>query len=182
MNFKKILLSVLLLSDLVNAGNFKLTSNDIEDGKHMPKAQEYVGFGCSGENLSPALSWSGAPGGTVAYALFAYDPDAPTGSGWWHWQIINIPKNISRLKTGAGDMNKGLTPKESIQLKNDYGAIGFGGACPPKGDGAHRYQFTIYALSKKLSIPEGASSALVGYMVKANSLSSATLEAFYKRN
>lgn len=148
----------------------------------MKKDQEFQGFGCTGGNLSPQLSWSGAPKGTKAFALLAYDPDAPTGSGWWHWQIVNIPQNVSNLATGAGDAIKGLNPKGSIQISNDYGVKGFGGACPPQGHGAHRYQFTPHALSKKLELPENASGALTGYMVNSHSLGSATIEALYKRD
>jgi len=147
----------------------------------MKKAQEFQGFGCNGGNLSPQLSWDGVPEGTQAFAVTAYDPDAPTGSGWWHWQLVNIPANIKTLPTGAGDSSKNLTPKGSMQMRNDYGIHGFGGACPPEGHGAHRYQFTVHALSQKLDLPENASGALTGYMINANSLGSHTLEALYKR-
>jgi len=181
-SFKKLpLILSLLVFATASANSFKLTSNDIETGKHMDKAQEFEGFGCTGGNKSPQLAWSNPPEGTKAFALLAYDPDAPTGSGWWHWQIVNIPKNINSLPAGAGNLSKNLTPKGSLQIENDYGNKGFGGACPPKGHGVHRYQFTIHALSKELELPEGASGALTGYMVKANSLASDTIEALYKR-
>ena len=111
-----------------------------------------------------------------------HDPDAPTGSGWWHWQLVNIPKNVTSLAAGAGDAGKALAPAGSIQMSNDYGAKGFGGACPPKKHGEHRYQFTVHALSKKLDLPENASGALTGYMVQANSLASSTIEALYSRD
>ena len=178
---KLLLLLSLLLSFTASAKSFKLTSTDIEKGKYMDKAQEFKGFGCTGENKSPQLAWSNPPEGTKAFAILAYDPDAPTGSGWWHWQIVNIPKNISFLPTNAGNLSKNLTPKGSVKIENDYGNKGFGGACPPKGHGVHRYQFTVYALSKELKLPEGASGALTGYMVKANSLASDTIEALYER-
>lgn len=148
----------------------------------MSDAQEFQGFGCSGGNLSPQLSWTGVPKGTEAFAVLAYDPDAPTGSGWWHWQIVNIPKDVTTLATGAGDLSKNVTPADSINIKNDYGVMGFGGACPPKGHGVHRYQFTVHALSKKLELPKDASAALTGYMVRAHSLGSSTIEALYKRD
>ncbi|HWV14815.1 MAG TPA: YbhB/YbcL family Raf kinase inhibitor-like protein [Cellvibrio sp.] len=164
------------------ADTFKLSSTEIAQGKFMSAAQEFQGFGCSGRNLSPQLSWTGAPEGTEAFAISVYDPDAPTGSGWWHWQLVNIPKNVTSLTSGAGDLSKNLTPAGSTNVKNDYGVMGFGGACPPKGHGVHRYQFTVYALSKKLDLPEGASGALTGYMVRANSLGSSTIEALYKRD
>lgn len=177
-----VLLATLLapLTASAEPAQFTLTSTDIAAGKSMKKAQEFNGFGCTGDDLSPQLSWSGAPKGTVAYAVFAYDPDAPTGSGWWHWQVVNIPADVTSLAAGAGKPDK--NPKGSQQIENDYGVAGFGGACPPQGHGNHRYQFTVYALSKKLELPANASGALTGYMVKANSLGSATIEALYKRD
>ncbi|MEN9864425.1 MAG: hypothetical protein RL748_15 [Pseudomonadota bacterium] len=171
-----------LLSTTAMANTFKLSSSDIAAGKFMATAQEFQGFGCTGGNLSPQLSWTGAPKGTEAFAILAHDPDAPTGSGWWHWQIVNIGKDVSSMPAGAGDLTKNLTPAGSLNIKNDYGVAGFGGACPPKGHGVHRYQFTIHALSKKLELPADASGALTGYMVKANSLGSSTIEALYKRD
>ncbi|WP_409526191.1 YbhB/YbcL family Raf kinase inhibitor-like protein [Nitrincola sp. MINF-07-Sa-05] len=172
----------LLLPGSVLADSFVLTSTDISHGEFMNKAQEYQGFGCAGDNLSPQLSWSGAPEGTAAFAITAYDPDAPTGSGWWHWQIVNIPGYVDTLPTGAGDMSKNLFPEGSHQISNDYGVNGFGGACPPQGHGIHRYQFTIHALSQNLELPENASGALTGYMINAHSLGSSTIEALYKRD
>lgn len=158
-----------------------LTSTDIEHGSFMDKAQEFAGFGCTGDDQSPQLSWSGAPEGTKAFAVFAYDPDAPTGSGWWHWQLINIPADVTGLAAGVGSADSEDLPEGSQQMRNDYGNAAFGGACPPPGDGAHRYQFTVFALSQVLEIPADASAALTGYMVNANSLASATIEALYKR-
>ena len=149
----------------------------------MDKAHVYNGFGCTGDNISPQLSWHNAPEGTKAFALLAYDPpDAPTGSGWWHWQIVNIPKDIVELPAGSGDANNNNAPEGSIQITNDYGFKGYGGACPPKGHGVHRYQFTIHALSQPLEPPENASGALTGYNVKAHSIASSTIEALYQRN
>lgn len=179
---KLALLLPVLLSGFAWAEPFSLTSKDISQGKSMSKAQEYQGFGCTGDNLSPQLHWSNPPEGTEAFAVLAYDPDAPTGSGWWHWQIVNIPKDVNTLPSGAGDPSKNLAPKGSLQISNDYGEKGFGGACPPKGHGVHRYQFTVHALSSKLDLPENASGALTGYMVNSHSLGSSTIEALYKRD
>lgn len=181
--FLKLILSILIIvSGTAVADVFKLSSTDIVHGKSMSSTQEFQGFGCNGANLSPQLSWTGVPKGTEAFAVFAYDPDAPTGSGWWHWQLVNIPKNITALVTGAGDPDKNLIPTGARNLKSDYGTIGFGGACPPKGHGAHRYQFTVYALSTKLELPEDASGALVGYMVHANAIDSSTIEVLYEKD
>lgn len=176
-----LIMSSLTLSFLSFANTFTLMSSDISHGDFMNKAQEFEGFGCTGGNSSPQLSWVNAPKETAAFAITVYDPDAPTGSGWWHWQIINIPANVTSLAAGAGDLSKNLAPKKTVQIENDYGFSGFGGACPPVGDGAHRYQFTVHALSKELDLPANASGALTGYMINAHSLASSTIEALYKR-
>ena len=180
-NTSSVILSLLVLSGTAWADSFTLNSTDIVHGTFMKTAHEFQGFGCTGENRSPQLSWSGAPKGTKVFAVTAYDPDAPTGSGWWHWQLVNIPKNVSSLHAGSGDASKNLMPKGSTHINNDYGIAGFGGACPPKGHGAHRYQFTVHALSQKLDLPENASGALAGYMIHAHSLDSSTIEVLYKR-
>lgn len=181
--FKSIVyVASLSLSTYLMADTFTLKSEDITEGKHMSSAQEFSGFGCQGANQSPQLSWSGVPEGTKAFALFAYDPDAPTGSGWWHWQVVNIPSHITSLPADTGREGNLELPKGSKSIKNDYGVAAFGGACPPKGHGIHRYQFTLFALSQTLVLPENPSSALTGYMVKAHSLASSTLEALYKRD
>lgn len=179
---KHVLPLSLLVSLPVMAETFQLSSKDIAPGKFMSNVQEFQGFGCSGGNASPQLSWTGAPKGTEAFAVLAHDPDAPTGSGWWHWQVVNVPKDVTSLAAGAGDASKNLAPAGSISMRNDYGVAGFGGACPPKGHGVHRYQFTVYALSKTLDLPKDASAALTGYMVRANAIASSTIEALYKRD
>ncbi|SBT17073.1 putative kinase inhibitor [Marinomonas gallaica] len=182
-NLKKSLmgLSIALTCGVSYAGPFTLTSSDIADGKTMSKQQEFQGFGCTGDNQSPALSWSGAPEGTKAYAILVHDPDAPTGgSGWWHWQMINIPQEVTHLESGAGNSDNQRAPEGSQQIRNDYGIQGFGGACPPKGDKPHRYRFTIYALSQPLDLPSHPSAALTGYMVNSYALASDTIEALYQ--
>jgi len=179
------LLSVLALSASASvlAEGLTLSSHDIAEGEFMAKAQEFNGFGCTGGDLSPHLKWTHAPAGTQSFAITAYDPDAPTGSGWWHWQIVNIPSKVTELATGAGSTTKKLHPKGSIQISNDYGSQGFGGACPPVGHGVHRYNFTVHALSvDKLSLPEGASGALAGYMINAHTIETSTIQSLYKRN
>ncbi|MCY4046094.1 MAG: YbhB/YbcL family Raf kinase inhibitor-like protein [Cellvibrionales bacterium] len=147
----------------------------------MSKTHEFNGFGCTGEDKSPELSWSDAPNDTKAFALMVHDADAPTDSSWWHWQVINIPASVNKLAQNAGHPKNNQLPKGSIQITNDYGIKGFGGACPPKGHGIHHYRFTLYALKTPLNIPKGASSALVSFQVKANAIDSTTLEALYKR-
>ena len=178
------LLSILffVLSTPVMASSLTLISNDIAQDKFMDKKQEFNGFGCSGDDLSPHLKWSNAPKGTKSFAITAYDPDAPTGSGWWHWQIINIPTNVMEISAGIGSVNSKHLPKGSSQIQNDYGIEGFGGACPPQGHGQHRYRFTVHALSvEKLELPSNASGALTGYMINANTIESSTIQSLYQR-
>ena len=107
-------LFLLCLSSTTFAETFTLTSKDIAHGDFMGSAQEFKGFGCNGDNLSPQLAWQNAPKGTEAFALTVYDPDAPTGSGWWHWQVVNIPKSVSSLASGAGSAEKNAMPKGSV--------------------------------------------------------------------
>ena len=167
---------------LAGAASFQLGSPTIKPGGTLTDAQVFNGFGCAGKNISPALNWRGAPPDTKSFALTVYDPDAPTGSGWWHWVVYNIPASVTGLPEGAGTADgKGL-PAGSAQGRTDFGAPGFGGACPPPGDKPHRYIFTVYALkTDKLDIPPDGTAALVGYMINANKLASATFTAKYGR-
>jgi len=115
-------------------------------------------------------------------AVTLYDPDAPTGSGWWHWLIINIPSTATGLKENAGNITDGKAPKGAVQTKTDFGARGFGGACPPAGDKAHRYIFTLFALNvEKLNLAVESSGALVGYNLNGHAIKKATLKAYYSR-
>jgi Raf kinase inhibitor-like YbhB/YbcL family protein len=181
--FKLITVLSLSISASAFAGSLTLSSHDIAQGEFMTKAQVFNGFGCTGGDLSPHLKWSNAPKGTKSFAITAYDPDAPTGSGWWHWQVVNILKNVTEIATGAGSTNKNVAPQGSMQIDNDYGNKAFGGVCPPSGHGVHHYRFTIHALSiEKLELPENASGALAGYMINANTIESNTIEALYKRD
>ena len=114
-----------MLASSVAAETFQLTSTSIAEGQQMDAAQVFQGFGCEGGNQAPNLTWSGAPDGTRSFAVTVYDPDAPTGSGWWHWFAFNIPADVTELPSGD------VVPEGAVELKNDYGSIGFGGACPP---------------------------------------------------
>ena len=164
------------------ASAFKLESPTIKPGATLTEAQVANTFGCEGKNLSPALKWSGAPPGTKSFAVTLYDPDAPTGSGWWHWVVFNIPASATALDEGAGTSDGSKLPPGSAQGRTDFGTPGFGGACPPKGDKPHRYIFTVFALkTDKLDIPAEATPAYAGFMIRSNSLGSATLTARYGR-
>ena len=175
--------AALALSAPVLAGQgFRVTSTDVEQGKTLKSAQVFNGMGCTGANTSPALAWTGAPAGTKSFAVTIYDPDAPTGSGWWHWVVYNIPATTTSLSTGAGDASKNLLPAGAVQGNTDFGAPGYGGACPPPGDKAHHYFITVYALNvDKLDIPAGATAAYVGFNLHAHEVGKAVLTALYSR-
>lgn len=175
-------LTVLGAASLAQAAGFTLSSPTIKPGSTLTQAQVFNGFGCSGQNISPALKWSGAPAGTKSFAVTLYDPDAPTGSGWWHWVVINLPADTAGLAEGAGAADGKALPAGAQQGRTDFGAPGFGGACPPKGDKPHRYIFTVYALkTDKIDVPADATAALIGYMLNANKLATARFTAKFGR-
>lgn len=166
------------------AQTMTLTSPDIKDGGTIANQQVFKGFGCTGENISPALSWSGAPANTKSFAVSIYDPDAPTGSGWWHWVVYNIPAGTTSLPRDAGDPSKGLMPKGAVQSRTDFGSTGYGGPCPPPGDKPHHYRITVFALDvDQLPNAKGdaASAALVGFDINFHTLAKATLTGLYGR-
>ena len=182
---QRTLLAAALLGavSLTHAAGFTLSSPDIKAGGMIPKSFEFNGFGCSGDNKSPALKWSGAPKGTKSFAVTVYDPDAPTGSGWWHWMVIDIPATVSELAAGAGSADGGMLPKGAMQNRIDYGVHAWGGVCPPQGDKPHRYVFSVHALkTEKLDVPADATAALTGYMINANALGKASFTARYGRS
>ncbi len=183
--FMKLFLVVIALCSTATvafAGNFTLTSPSIPSGATLTEEQVFDGFGCTGKNQSPALQWTPGPKGTKSYAVTVYDPDAPTGSGWWHWVVYNIPANATELAYGAGDATGKLLPSGALQGRTDYGTHSFGGACPPKGDKPHRYIFSVYALNiETIDVPAEASAALIGFMIHANTLDKASFTATYGR-
>jgi Raf kinase inhibitor-like YbhB/YbcL family protein len=119
----------------------KVTSTSIKEGGTI--GMDYVFTGCGGKNRSPQLSWSGAPKETKSFAITCFDPDAPTGSGYWHWVAFDIPASVTSVEEGAGTDK---SPAGGHSGYSDYGFASYGGPCPPKGDRAHRYVFTVYAL------------------------------------
>jgi hypothetical protein len=159
---------------------FDLKSADLKRGATLSEQQVANGFGCTGGNLSPQLSWNSPPKGTRSFAVTVFDPDAPTGSGWWHWVVWNIPASISELPAGIGQ--SASLPEGSMSGRTDVGTPGYFGACPPKGDKPHRYIFKVHALKvEKLELPEDPMPALVGFMLNANSLGTASLTVKYRR-
>lgn len=152
---------------------FTLTSNDIADGGVLPDAQVQAKG-----NTSPHLKWSGAPEGTKSYAVTCYDPDAPTGSGFWHWTAANIPADVTELATGAS--SRGM-PTGTVQGRTDYGDTGFGGAAPPPGHGPHRYIFTVFAVDvDALPVTPDNSGAVFGFNLHFHTLAKATITATYE--
>jgi len=177
-----VLALALVVGGAANAASLKLSSPDLKPGSTVKDEQVLNTFGCTGQNISPALSWSGAPSGTKSFALTVYDPDAPTGSGWWHWVVFNIPANATGLPKNAGDVKSNLAPAGSVQSRTDFGTPGWGGPCPPKGDKPHRYIFTIYALDvDHLDAGPDASAAFIGFNLHFHTLARARLVGDYGR-
>jgi Raf kinase inhibitor-like YbhB/YbcL family protein len=169
--------AIVLGSGLLMAEGFTLSSNTVAG--QLGIDQVYQGFGCTGNNISPDLNWKNAPEGTKSFALTVYDPDAPTGSGWWHWVVFNIPSKTTALSVGAS-LKK--MPEGTVESMTDYGTSGFGGACPPKGHGAHRYVFTLHALDvEKLDLDDSANPSLAGFNINAHTIARTTLVAYYER-
>jgi Raf kinase inhibitor-like YbhB/YbcL family protein len=162
----------------------QLTSTDFKDGDYLSMehvmATEY-GFGCAGNNVSPQLAWSGAPSGTRSFAVTCYDPDAPTGSGFWHWVVVNIPADVSELPRGAGS-SSGSLPPGALQVRTDVGKPGYAGPCPPEGDHPHRYIFTVFAVgTEQLNVTADTSAAVVGFQLHFNTLAKVELMGLFKR-
>ncbi len=163
----------------------KLTSNSFRDGDYL--GQEHIlsadyGFGCGGGNKSPQLRWEEAPAGAKSFALMCFDPDAPTGSGFWHWVVVNIPPHVTELPPDAGNPASGKLPAGALQVRTDFGKPGYGGPCPPQGDHPHRYLFTVHAVSMdKLPVTADTAAAVVGFYLNFNTLAKASLMGLYKR-
>jgi Raf kinase inhibitor-like YbhB/YbcL family protein len=162
---------------------FDLSSADLKPGTPVPERHVFKGFGCDGENVSPALEWKNPPKEARSFALLVHDPDAPTGgAGWWHWVVYDIPPATTALPQGAGTPDGSRMPKPAVQHRTDFGTPGWGGPCPPAGDKPHRYVFTLYALkTDKLDVPKDATASLVGFMVNANTVGKATMTVRYGR-
>jgi len=175
-----LVLFVFLSGAALGQDTFTLSSNDL--GGQATKTQEFNSFGCSGENQSPHLAWSNAPEGTKSFAVTMYDPNAPTGSGWWHWVVFDIPADADELLTNAGNTELDLLPSGAIQSVTDFGSPGYGGPCPPENHGIHQYLITVYALSTdRLGLDENANPATVGYTIWNNLIAKASIVLYYQR-
>jgi Raf kinase inhibitor-like YbhB/YbcL family protein len=168
----------LMVWGVATAQTFTLKSNEL--GGQATQKQFANTFGCHGENISPQLSWEDVPAGTQSFAVTIYDKDAPTGSGFWHWVIFNIPSDVKELKSGAGDLAKTLAPKDAIQTNNDSGAQGYIGPCPPPG-APHEYLITVFALKSKLPLDKSATPAVVGFYMSQNTIAKASIVVYGKQ-
>jgi len=165
--------------------DFTLESNSFKDGDYL--AADHIlsknyGFGCAGANKSPHLAWLDPPDGTKSFAMTMFDPDAPTGSGFWHWVVINIPLSTRELVLDAGSSGGANLPVGALQTRTDFGAPGYGGPCPPEGDHPHRYLFTVHAVSMAdLPVGEDTSAAIIGFQLHMNAISKASLMGLCRR-
>ncbi|THJ24400.1 MAG: YbhB/YbcL family Raf kinase inhibitor-like protein [Nitrospira sp. CG24E] len=177
-----ILLAFVAFPSVSSSADFQLTSPTIKNMATIGNEHVFNGFGCTGGNVSPELQWSNAPKDTKSFAVTVYDPDAPTGSGWWHWLIFNIPPSVNSLPAGAGKSDSIGMPQGAIQSVTDFGHPGFGGPCPPQGDKPHRYIFTGFALKvDQLPLKSEASGAMVGYYLNQNAIAKASFTGLYGR-
>lgn len=162
---------------------FLLASPDLTAEGNLVDEQAFNGFGCTGGNTSPALTWTGVPPGTKSFALMVHDPDAPTGgAGWWHWVVINISATVNTLPKGFGKPENAAHASGLRQIRNDFGTLAWGGPCPPVGAKPHSYIFTLYALkTEKIDFPVDATASFIGFLINSNTISKATLKARYAR-
>ncbi len=158
--------------------SFTLTSTDLVDGGTV--GLDHVHDSAGGSNVSPHLSWSGFPAPTASFAVTCFDPDAPTGSGWWHWLVADLPAGVTQLPRGAGAPDGSGLPAGAVQFRTDYGSHGYQGSGPPPGDHPHRYIFVVHALDvPALGLAADTPAAIVGFHLTAHTLARATLVATY---
>jgi hypothetical protein len=155
--------------------SFTVTSTDVAEGQSLAGAQVFNDFGVTGDNISPRLSWQGAPEQTQSYVVTCFDPDAPIVSGFWHWIAVDIPAEVTELAAGAGAGDDSL-PGGAFHVRNDFGSLAYGGAAPPQGDRAHRYYFVVHAVDvPKLGVDGSVSPAVVGFNLAFHTLARAII-------
>jgi Raf kinase inhibitor-like YbhB/YbcL family protein len=162
--------------------SFTVTSDDVAEGEAMAKPHCSGVFGAGGEDVSPHLRWEGFPPETKSFAVTCFDPDAPTGSGFWHWVVLGLPASVTELPRGCGTQDGSQLPGGAIQLRNDAGLPGYIGAAPPEGHGPHRYVFTLFAVKQDaLPVNADTSAAIVGFQLHFNTIEKATLTGKFAR-
>jgi Raf kinase inhibitor-like YbhB/YbcL family protein len=182
--FTSLSLATLLLStSSAYAQNFELSSPDLPADQLVAAKHVFNGFGCTGQNISPALAWKNPPAGTQSFAVMVHDQDAPTGgAGFWHWVVVNLPASATGLAQNAGAADNKALPEAARQINTDFGTPSWGGPCPPQGRAPHRYTFTVYALKvAQLELPANATASLTGFMVNSNALGKASIQVRYGR-
>lgn len=170
----------LCISSAAFAQTFTLKSNEL--GGQFTNQFIASSFGCNGDNRSPELHWDDAPEGTQSFSVTMYDPDAPTGSGFWHWVIVDIPASVHQLLSGAGNVNSKIAPAGSLQSITDLGTPGYQGPCPGVGEETHHYLITVYALkTAKLGTSISTTAAYTGFLLGKQLLGKASLMVYFKR-
>ena len=166
---------------LPDVPSFTVTSSDVADGEKLSMPQVSGVFGAGGEDISPQLAWEGFPEGTKSFAVTCFDPDAPTGSGFWHWAVANIPVSVTELPTDAGNPDGSKLPDGAVMLAGDAGANRYIGAAPPSGHGIHRYVFTVHALGEEsLDVDASTRPALLGFFMFGTTLGRASIIPTYE--
>ena len=164
---------------------FTVRSNSFKDGDYL--AQTHIlsadfGFGCEGNNQSPHLASSGPPAATKSFAITCFDPDAPTGSGFWHWLVVNIPPNVSELPLDAEIRRPASCRRERYRPVPTSALPGTATRCPPAGDHPHRYLFTVFAVGiDGLPVTADTSAAVIGFQLHFNTLAKAAIMGLYRR-
>jgi hypothetical protein len=157
---------------------FTVTSTDCADGETLATPHVSGVMGAGGEDRSPQLAWAGFPAATRSFCVTMYDPDAPTGSGFWHWVLVNLPASVTELPTGAKEADLG----GAFSVRNDYGDTGYGGAAPPPGDRPHRYVFAVHALDvETLGIDKEATPTFAAFNALFHTLGRALITPTYQR-
>jgi Raf kinase inhibitor-like YbhB/YbcL family protein len=155
-----------------------VSSTSLTHNGRLPEEQVFNGWGLSGGNVSPQLSWAGVPEGTKGFAVTCFDPDAPTPSGFWHWLLIGIPADVHSLVAGAGTAE--TAPAGAFHVANDFGGKRYDGAAPPAGDRNHRYLFAVHALdTDDLGLDDTASAAVTAFTMGGHTLARGVISATY---
>lgn len=167
---------------LPDVPSLTVTSTDVSDGQSLPMPQVSGIFGAGGEDVSPQLSWSGFPAETKSFVVTCFDPDAPTGSGFWHWAVLDIPADVTELATNAGSQDGANLPAGTVVVNNDAGLPGYLGAAPPAGHGVHRYVFAVHALATEaVGVDNSVTNAIAGFNMFGKVIARGVLTPVYEQ-